>query len=66
MGLRDAETRTGRQPRRASELVIRSDDGSENSPDTLARQAQRLRLRFGLTWPTARAVASLAFGEGAR
>ncbi len=36
------ETRRGGNPGRASELVIGSDDGSENSPDNRARQAQTL------------------------
>jgi len=38
-------------------------DGSEDTPNRLHLQAVRLRDRFAISWPVARAVASLAYGE---
>ncbi len=40
-------------------------DGLEDSPNTLNLQAIRLRNRFVLSWPLARAVAELHFGRAA-
>ncbi len=39
--------------------------GLEDSPNTLNLQAIRLRNRFVLSWPLARAVAELHFGRAA-
>ena len=33
----------------------------DQNPTILDRQAQRVRARFGLSWPAARAVAEIAF-----
>jgi len=38
-------------------------DVSEDTPNRLQLQAVRLRDRFAISWPVARAVASLAYGE---
>ncbi|KQZ29151.1 hypothetical protein ASD50_18340 [Mesorhizobium sp. Root552] len=45
------------------EMLTSKIDVQEDTPNRLHLQAVRLRNRFAVSWPVARVVASLAYGE---